>query len=354
MYKKLRVASFLMRPARYLIIILLAMLVFGCVSDDAGPSAENKTADKTQDSKTQDHKNGTVNGQTATANKTQDTKPGTLNCSIFPPDNPWNTDISGYPVHNNSDNFVASIGADENLHPDFGTLWAGGPNGIPYDIVTWDQEMIPIVFTEYGDESDPGPYPVPLNATIEHGDDRHVIVVDMKSCMLYELYMAYPKSDHWEAESGAKYNLSSNELRQFTWTSADAAGLPIFPGLVRYDEVESGEINHALRFTIEETQMAVVHPARHYASDITDPDVPPMGLRFRLKADYDISGFSEKNQVILAALKKYGMIVADNGGDWFVSGAPDTRWDDEDLVELWKVKGSDFEVVYTGDIITYE
>jgi len=286
-------------------------------------------------------------------NKTQDAS-SKMNCSIFPPDNPWNTDISDYPVHNNSGNFIKYIGEDENLHPDFGTNWEGGPNGIPYDLISRDQPMVPIVFTEYADESDPGPYPIPLNATIEHGEDRHVIAVDMGQCMLYELFMAYPKSDHWEAQSGAKYNLSSNAPRPYTWTSADAAGLPIYPGLVRYDEVASGEINHALRFTVEETQQAIVYPARHYASDITDPNAPPMGLRFRLKSGFDISGFSKKNQVILTALKKYGMIVADNGGEWFLSGAPDSRWDDEDLAELWNVKGSDFEVVYTGETETYE
>lgn len=328
-------------------LLLLFILIFGCVGEETQlqDNQSNKTIviPDNQSNKTRDTKPETANG-----------KPETLNCSIFPSDNPWNTPISDYPVHNNSDNFVASIGASTNLHPDFGTVWGGGPNGIPYDMINWDQEMIQIVFTAYGDESDPGPYPIPLNATIEHGDDRHVIVVDMERCMLYELYMAYPKSDHWEADSGAKYDLRSNKLRPYTWTSADAAGLPMFPGLVRYDEVLTGEINHALRFTIEETQMAIVHPARHYASDITNPNVPPMGLRFRLKADYDISGFSEKNQVILRALKKYGMIVADNGGDWFVSGAPDPRWDDEELSELRQVKGKDFEVVYTGEIETYE
>lgn len=282
-------------------------------------------------------------------------KPGEAgDCTFFPKDNPWNTDISDYALHDNSANFIKSIGKDEPLHPDFGTVWDGGPNGIPYNMITWDQELVDVVFTESGDESDEGPYAIPLNSTIEHGDDRHVIAVDMKRCMLYELYYAFPKKDHWEAGSGAIFNLTSNDLRPFTWTSADAAGLPIFPGLVRYDEVSAGEITHALRFTVEKTRMALVYPARHYASDDSNADLPPMGLRFRLKSDYDISGFSKKNQVILTALKKYGMILADNGGDWFLSGAPDPRWDDEELSELGRVKGSDFEAVYTGEIVTYD
>jgi hypothetical protein len=281
-------------------------------------------------------------------------QPDVSNCTIFPPDNPWNTDISNYPIHNNSDNFIKGIGQDDNFHPDFGTVWGGGPNGIPYDIVNGSQQKVSIRFTDYGDESDPGPYPVPPNASVEHGEDRHVIVVDLYECMLYELYNAYPEGNGWKASSGALYNLSSNKLRPTGWTSADAAGLPMFPGLVRYDEVESGEINHALRFTTEETQQAFILPATHYASAETDPDLPPMGLRFRLKKDFDISGFSENNQVILRALKKYGMLVADNGGNWFLSGAPDTRWDDEDLAELKEIKGSDFEVVYTGEIVDYE
>jgi hypothetical protein len=333
-----------MRLTIFISLFVVLILLAGCVGE------EITTDNQTNITQVQENKTNITQDQT---NKTQNNLSQALNCTIFPSDNPWNTDISNYPVHNNSDNFIKYTGADENLHPDFGTVWAGGPNGIPYDLITWDQPMIPIVFTAYGDESDPGPYPIPLNATIEHGDDRHVIAVDMKRCMLYELYMAYPKSDHWEADSGAIFNLSSNKLRPYTWTSADAAGLPMFPGLVRYDEVESGEINHALRFTVERTQQAIVTPARHYASEITNPDAPPMGLRFRLKSDYDISTFSKKNQVILTALKKYGMIVADNGGEWFLSGAPDPRWDDEELAELRRVKGSDFEVVYTGPVETY-
>jgi hypothetical protein len=273
---------------------------------------------------------------------------------IFPADNPWNTDISGLQVHPDSDRFIDSIGRNTNLHPDFGTYWDGAPNGIPYVMVPGSTPLVPILFTAYGDESDPGPYPVPDDAPIEGGagsdGDRHVIVIDTDNQMLYELYRAFKVAGGWEAESGAKWDLTSNALRPKYWTSADAAGLPVFPGLVRYEEVEKGEITHALRFTVRRTQRGFIHPARHYASSSNDPSLPPMGLRVRLKSGFDITGFSEKNRVILTALKKYGMFVADNGGSWYISGAPDDRWDDDDLNELKRLKGSDFEAVYTGEI----
>ena len=245
--------------------------------------------------------------------------------------------------------------ADEkNIHPDFGTVWNGAPNGIPYVFVPGSTQLVNIYFTAYGDESDPGPYPVPDDAPVEGGDnstgDRHVIVIDTDNKMLYELYRAFRVADGWEADSGAKWDLTSNELRPKYWTSADAAGLPVFPGLVRYDEVSEGEISHALRFTVSRTQRGFIYPARHYASNSNDPNLPPMGLRLRLKKDFDISGFSEQNQVILNALKKYGMFVADNGGDWFISGSPDEKWDDDDLNQLKNIKGKNFEVVYTGEI----
>lgn len=273
---------------------------------------------------------------------------------IFPPDNPWNTDISDYQVHPDSNKFISSIGADKNLHPDFGTVWNGAPNGIPYVLVPGSTPHVNIYFTAYGDESDPGPYPIPDDAPVEGGEkssgDRHVIVIDKDNKMLYELYRAFKVSNGWEAESGAKWDLTSNQLRTKYWTSADAAGLPVFPGLVRYKEVSKGEIDHALRFTVGRTQRGFIYPARHYASNNTDPNLPPMGLRLRLKNNFDISGFSEQNRVILTALKKYGMIVADNGGDWFISGSPDSRWDDGDLNQLKNIKGRDFEVVFTGEI----
>lgn len=280
--------------------------------------------------------------------------PTIAGCPVFPPDNPWNTDISKLPVHSNSANFINSIGAEKPLHPDFGTVWQGAPNGIPYVIVKGDQPKVPVTF-EYAHESDPGPYPIPDDAPIEGGPnskgDRHILIIDRDNCKLYELWHSVKTEDGWQAGSGAIFDLTSNKLRPMGWTSADAAGLPIFPGLVRYDEVEQGAINHALRFTVERSQRAYILPATHYASRHTDPNLPPMGLRLRLKADYDISGFPPQTKVILQALKTYGMIVADNGGDWYITGAPDERWDDEDLSSMRRVKGSDFEVVETGEVI---
>lgn len=273
------------------------------------------------------------------------------NCPIFPADNPWNWDVSGLPVHPNSDNFIASInsGGSQYLHADFGS----NPDyGIPYVVVGADQPFVPITFTDYGDESDPGPYPIPADAPIEAGGDRHVIAVDADNCMLYELYNASFNGAGWDASSGAVFDLLSNRLRPAGWTSADAAGLPIFPGLVRYDELESGEIRHALRFTVSRTQRAYLAPATHWASDSTDPNLPPMGLRLRLRADFDISGYTGHARVMLEALRTYGMIVADNGSDWFISGATDARWNDDDLDQLKSVPGSAFEVVYTGEPVT--
>jgi hypothetical protein len=274
---------------------------------------------------------------------------------LFPATNPWNTDISAYPVHPLSAHYIASIGLNTGLHPDFGTTWNGAPNGIPYVVVSGSQPRVPIFFY-YAAESDPGPYPIPSTAPIEGGPnsrgDRHVLVLDATNRLLYEVYDGHFSGDHWEAGSGAVWDLTTNALRPDTWTSADAAGLPMLPGLVRYDEVASGEITHALRVTVSQTQRAFIHPATHYASDSTDPNLPPMGLRLRLRADYDISGFPLRVQVILRALKKYGMFVADNGGDWYISGAPDPRWDDDELHALSQVPGSAFEAVDTGPIIT--
>ncbi|MBE2270948.1 MAG: hypothetical protein IAE80_22115 [Anaerolinea sp.] len=278
------------------------------------------------------------------------TLPTVGDCPVFPADNAWNTDISDYPVDPNSDAYIASISADgdEYLHADFGE----DPDyGIPYIVVDGDQPPVEITFTDYGDESDPGPYPIPEDAPVEAGGDRHVIAVDGENCMLYELYDAEWNGDGWDAGSGAVFNLLSNELRPEGWTSADAAGLPIFPGLVRYDEIEAGAINHALRFTVSETQRAYIAPATHYASSSTDPDLPPMGLRLRLRADYDISEVTGASRIILEALRTYGMIVADNGTSWFISGATDSRWNDDDLNQLKDVPGAAFEVVTTGDIV---
>ncbi|MBN2346780.1 MAG: hypothetical protein JXO51_10370 [Candidatus Aminicenantes bacterium] len=273
---------------------------------------------------------------------------------VFPADNPWNSDISQVSVHPDSASFINAIGASSGLHADFGTVWQGAPNGIPYRVVGKSQAMVAITYTAYGDESDPGPFPIPDDAPIEGGadsdGDRHVIVVDCDRRILYELYRAFKVPGGWQAESGARWSLDSNAVRPKYWTSADAAGLPIFPGLVRFLEAQAGEINHALRFTVSRTQRGFIYPARHFASSSNDPALPPMGLRLRLKAGFDTSGFSAMNQAILRALKKYGMIVADNGGDWYISGAPDGRWDDDDLHELRRVRGRDFEAVYTGPI----
>lgn len=270
-------------------------------------------------------------------------------CKIFPSDNPWNTDISGYPVHANSADFIASIGSSMHLHPDFG---GNGEYGIPYSIVGGDQPLVPLLNIDYADESDPGPYPIPDNVRVENGSDAHVLVVDQDNCKLYELFAAEKVEGGWNAGSAAVFDLLSNALRPEGWTSADAAGLPIFPGLVRYDEAEAGAINHAIRFTASETQRGYIHPATHFASNSTDPDLPPMGLRVRMKADYDISGLTGHAKVIAQAMKKYGMILADNGSDWYFQGSMDPRWDDDNLNQLKDIPGSAFEVVDTGPVIT--
>jgi hypothetical protein len=277
--------------------------------------------------------------------------------AIFPADNPWNTDVSKLPVHPMSKTWVASIGAGKSLHPDWGAN-PEGTWGIPYVLVKGDQPKVNVAF-DYPDESDKGPYPIPANPPIEGGDspkntgDRHVLMIDYENKKLYELWSTYKTDKGWKAGSGAVFDLSSNKLRPATWTSADAAGLPVFPGLVRYDEVvEKGELNHAVRFTIVKSQRGYVLPGRHWASRSSNPNLPPMGMRVRLRADYDVSKFSKNMRVILNGLKKYGMIVADNGGDWFVTGSPDPRWDNEEIDTLKRVKGSDFEVVDTGPVYT--
>jgi hypothetical protein len=272
-------------------------------------------------------------------------------CTLFPANNIWNTPIDSLPVDAQSDAYVASIGPETGLHPDFGSgLYEGFPLGIPFVRVPADQAEVEIAL-EVAEESDPGPYPIPPDAPIEGGScgegDRHVIVVQEGTCTLYELFDATLQPDgSWQASSGARYDLTSNELRPETWTSADAAGLPILPGLVRYEEIEAGVIPHALRFTAELTREEYVWPARHEAGATTDPGVPPMGQRFRLKSDVETGDFSPVNQVILQALKTYGMFLADNGSNWYLSGVPDDRWDNDDLHELQeRIFGSDFEAV---------
>jgi hypothetical protein len=270
---------------------------------------------------------------------------------LFPQDNAWNQDISKLAVDPNSDSLIASIGLDRNLHPDFGTFYNAAPNGMSYVVVPGNQPGVPVRFT-YADESDPGPYPIPPDAPIEGGrdaptdSDRHILVIDRDNWKLYELFHAFAEGRGWRAGSGAIFDLNSNRLRPAGWTSADAAGLPILPGLVRYDEaVELGAIRHALRFTCRRTRRAYVHPARHFASNSTDPRLPPMGMRVRLRAAYDVTSFPSSVQAILIALKTYGMLLADNGGDWFISGAHNPRWNDEELSALKRVKGRDLEVV---------
>jgi hypothetical protein len=275
---------------------------------------------------------------------------GDIPCQFFPSNNAWNTAIDKLPVDANSSKYINIIGPTIGLHPDFGAgLYDGSPMGIPYVMVNGSQPKVNIVFDTYS-ESDPGPYPIPPSPPIEGGDassgDRHVLVVDTTNLILYETYSTYPNNDGtWHAGSGAIFDLKSNTLRPDTWTSADAAGLPILPGLVRYDEVAKGEINHAIRFTVPKTQKKYVWPARHYASSITDTQYPPMGQRFRLKSSFDISTYSAVNQVILTAMKKYGIILADNGSAIYISGCPDSRWNNDDLSNLKKIKGASFEAV---------
>jgi hypothetical protein len=268
-------------------------------------------------------------------------------CPVFPADNAWNQDISSTAVDPNSSAYVARIDSFRQfLHPDFGS----DPSyGIPYVVVPASQPRVPITFTAYGGESDPGPYPVPLNAPVEAGSDAHVLVVDSGDCHLYELYDAHQRGNGWDAGSGAVFNLRSDALRPDTWTSADAAGLPILPGLARYDEVAAGVINHALRFTVDQSQNGFIHPATHQAG-VANASDPPMGARFRLKASFDLTPFHGESLVILTALKRYGMIVADNGSSWFISGSTDSRWNDSDLNQLKAVPGNAFEAVSTGSI----
>ncbi len=270
-------------------------------------------------------------------------------CPVFPANNVWNAPVNQLPVAANSATLVAAIGAAVTLHADFGSgIWDGGPIGIPFIAVSGTQTKYPATF-QYASDSDPGPYAVPLTAPIEGGSqstgDRHAIAIDTDNCILYELWNANPLSASWQAGSGAIFNLNGNNLRASGNTSADAAGLPIFPGLVRYDEVASGQIQHAIRLTVPHTRNTFVWPARHYASSLTGASYPAMGQRFRLRASFDLSGYPTFAQVILKALQIYGMFVADNGSAWFISGAPDPRWNNDDLATLRGVVGSDFEAV---------
>lgn len=272
--------------------------------------------------------------------------PGAPNCPMFPDTNVWNKQITGLRVHPKSAAYIRSIGFDTNLHPDFGHFLG---YGIPYNIVGSSTRKVPVRF-DYDDESDAGPYPIPAKPKIEGGDDHHILIVDRDSCRLYELWDARRSGSLWLAGSGAIWNLRSNALRPDGWTSADAAGLPVLPGLVRYAEVASGVIDHAIRFTAPRTRNAHIFPARHDASSSSDPNLPPMGLRVRLKASFNISGFSPRMRVILTAMKKYGMILADNGSAWYFTGTSDTHWSDDELNQLKRLKGSNFEAVDTSKL----
>jgi hypothetical protein len=276
--------------------------------------------------------------------------PREAGCPVFPASNPLNRDISRAPADPRSASYIASIGAAAHLHPDFGT----NPGyGIPYTVVSAHQARAPIRFTEFGEESDPEPYPVPADAPVEgagEAGDRHVLVLQQGSCKLYELYSARRGGAGWEAGSGAVFNLRSNALRPAGWTSADAAGLPILPLLVRYPEVRAGRIDHALRVTVARTQRGYIRPATHFASSSSDATLPPMGLRLRLKAGFSLAGFHGESLIVLRALKRYGLIVADNGSSWYITGAPDPRWNDADLEQIKSVPGSAFEAVQSGPI----
>lgn len=282
--------------------------------------------------------------------------PKAAGCPILPQSHPFNQRVDALPRAANSRTLVGSIGLDANVHADFGAgTYEGGPIGIPYTVVRRTQKKVPVTF-EYAAESDRGPYPIPPDAPIEGGPnadgDRHVLVVDKDRCRLYELFDARPQDGgaRWTAGSGAIFDLRSNRLRPAGWTSADAAGLPILPGLARFHEVARGSIDHALRFTARRTRRAYVHPARHFASNDGDPALPPMGLRVRLKADVSLRGLGPQARVVARALKRYGALLADNGSPWYFSGAPDRRWDNDDLHTLDRLSGRDFEVVDTRSL----
>jgi hypothetical protein len=308
----------------------VALLAAGALPSASAPAASSTTA--------------------ASARVAPAPAPHQYGCPILPASNALNRDISRAPVDPNSARYIASIGLAGHLHPDFGT----NPSyGIPFAVVGAGQAKVPITFSEFGEESDRGPYPVPLGAPVEgagEAGDRHVLVLQRGSCRLYELYSAARRGAGWEAGSGAVFNLRSNALRPDGWTSADAAGLPILPLLVRYPEVREGRIDHALRVTVSRTQRGFIHPATHYASVSSDASLPPMGLRLRLRASYSLARFHGQSLVVLRALKRYGLIVADNGSSWYITGAPDPRWNDQDLEQIKSVPGSAFEAVLTGPI----
>jgi hypothetical protein len=317
--------------------------IFSCVAFLFFTSCSKKTADDSIVTPT-DEGNSGGSGANCTP-----TKAAAENISLFPADNPWNKDISASPVDPFNTQIIAGISAPS-VKADFGSgLWNNAPIGIPYVVVCGSQPKNTIFYTDYGDESDPGPFPIPLNAPIEGNGtgDAHVIAVDIENKKLYELFNAHVNGNRWDASSGAVFNLATNELRPETWTSADAAGLPIFPGLVRYEEILKGTIDHPIRFTLTSNNVkpAYIYPARHKVNSGGGQYSLPFGARIRLKATVDISSYSATNQVILRAMKKYGLILADIGSNLYISGAPDERWNNDDLRKLGQLHGSDFEVV---------
>jgi hypothetical protein len=333
-----------MRSARPVAVLALILLVAGCSAGTSTPSGDPSTTPRAVARLAEQPAPSLPPSPSSTA------PPG--GCPIFPADNVWHADVSRLPVLANSATLVASIGTAAAVHADFGSgSWDGGPIGIPITTVPADQATVPVSF-QYRSESDPGPYPVPANAAIEGGPastgDRHVIVYDPAHCRDYELYDAHPSGSGWQAGSGAVFDLRGNALRPAGWTSADAAGLPILAGLVRYDEVAAGHIDHAIRVTVPHSRDSYVWPARHAASSSSDPSLPPMGLRLRLKASVDIAGLPTQARVVARAMQQYGLIVADNGSAWYLSGAPDQRWSNDALHALGGLNGADFEAVDTS------
>ncbi|MFO0755774.1 MAG: hypothetical protein U0359_04755 [Byssovorax sp.] len=337
-----------MRIALLPALSVLSLALFAC-GGGSSPSGAGGATSGTGGTPSTTSGSGSSTGAGAGGSSTGAGAGGSMpgHCPIFPADNAWNTDISAAPVDDLSDVYVATIGGDAPLHPDFGDTF-----GIPFVNVDGSLAKSPVTFDDSPEESDPGPYPIPQDPPIEQDGDAHLLMIHTGECKLYELYATHHESDGWHAGSGAIWDLSSNQGRPAGWTSADAAGLPIFPGLARWEEANAGAIKHALRFTVPETQRAYVAPASHFASDITDASYPPMGLRMRLKKSFDQSGYPPITQPILTALKTYGMILADNGSPWFISGAPSAQWVNEELDALKQLKGSDFEAIKTGPLVT--
>ncbi|MBN2386261.1 MAG: hypothetical protein JXB85_04520 [Anaerolineales bacterium] len=331
---------------RILIFLLTGILAASCIPSRGGqgtgtldgktPAAETNTPTPANDTPAPDPANNAPHSTVQIGG-----------CPLFPADNYWNTPVDGLPVHPRSEAWIDSIGREAGFHMDFGSgEWDGDPIGIPYNLAAAGAQTYPFDFYD-PEESDPGPYPLPAGFLQEGDSDRHILVVDTATCMLYEIYDAWQESGQWYGGSGAIWDLRSNDLRPLGWTSADAAGLPILPGLVRYDEILAGEINHALRFTARQTN-GLLWPARHLTSNDDSPAIPPLGARFRLRAGYDVSGFPPELQILLRSMQVYGIVLADNGSAWYVSGAPDERWDNDLLHLLDRLTGADFEAVDTS------